>query len=328
MLRSHLARAATLPLTDDRERTKPAALRGKMLRVLRRVHMYLGLFLLPWLLLFGVSGVLFNHPNIGQDVRGTRLAESDLAALAPWHPSELAGRVVERLNANGAAQYRLDGHHRSELDGFTVLTAPSADGQHMVLLDMESPRGVLVTRAAPPRDDASRFAPQHVEIPGVSTKAVEAQLSGLLAQRGVEATGALRAHPKIAPELRFRVLDRDNVAWNLTYDLGSGTIAGRRADSPSGLGLSALLTRLHTTHHFPMRPSVLWLWALFQDLLGVAMAFWALSGLLMWWQMKRTRLLGVVSLSLALGVAALIIGGTASHLTFGDVGPELGPGGK
>jgi hypothetical protein len=328
MLRSHLARAVSLPLANGEERAKQGALRGKVLRVLRRAHMYLGLFLLPWLLLFGVSGVLFNHPNIGQQVHGTPLGANDLSALEAWRPGELAGRLVEQLNAEGGGGYRLDREHTSELTGYTVLTAPSANGQYMVLLDMERPRGVLVSRTAAPRDEASRFAPQHIELDGVSTKAVEGRLSGLLAAKSAEATGALRSHPKIAPELRMRVLDRDDVAWNLTYDLGTGTLAGRRADSAGGLGLSALLTRLHTTHHFPMRPGALWFWALFQDLLGVAMAFWAISGLVMWWQMKRTRLLGIVSLSLALGIAALVIGGTASHLTFGDVSPELGPGEK
>ena len=83
---------------------------------------------------------------------------------------------------------------------------------------------------------------------------------------------------------------------------------------------------MHTTHHFPLRVGPLWFWALFEDLLGVTMVIWAISGLVMWWQIKRTRLAGVLSIAAALGLAAAVMLGTLSELTFSDVKEQLGPG--
>jgi hypothetical protein len=36
----------------------------------RRLHMYLGLFLLPWFFVYGLSSVPFSHPGLGQSVYG------------------------------------------------------------------------------------------------------------------------------------------------------------------------------------------------------------------------------------------------------------------
>jgi hypothetical protein len=31
---------------------------------IRRIHLFSGLFMLPWVLLYGVTALLFNHPNV------------------------------------------------------------------------------------------------------------------------------------------------------------------------------------------------------------------------------------------------------------------------
>lgn len=301
----------------------------RLLKLVRRVHMFAGLVLLPWLFVFGLSGVLFNHPNIGEEVHGRALAESELGSTLPrWEPTAIAREVVDRLNARSerATHYALDATLPAELTGFTALTAPANDGQHLLLLDMEKPAGLLITRKARPVRDDERFERTNVVLPTHSTKQIEQRLAGLLEAQGVAALTQLRAHPKIAPELRFRVRDDDGRSWNVSYDLGSGALSGRLADAWPDIGLAQLLTKLHTTHHFPMRLGALWFWALFQDLLGIAMVVWALSGLLMWWQMKPTRRYGIISIALALLVAGCVIGGTAAHLTFGDVRQQIGPG--
>jgi len=90
--------------------------------------------------------------------------------------------------------------------------------------------------------------------------------------------------------------------------------------------VSQLFAALHMTHHFPMGVGARWFWALFQDLLGVAMVFWGLSGLIMWWQLKATRVIGAISLLSALAIAGVVAYGTANDLLFGDVAQKLGPG--
>jgi hypothetical protein len=302
--------------------------RLRFMRLVRRVHLYAGLLLLPWIFLFGLSGMLFNHPNVGEQVIGRPVLRDELVRgdkLQAWDPAQIAARVVAQLN-EGEAKYRLDPDFQSELTGFTVLSAPSDQGQHMLLLDMQAPRGVLVTRSARRAEEGSSFPRRKIELPDTSTQAVERALTGMLKERGLAALSELKAHPKIAPELRLRVLDAQGTPWNLSYDLGSAMLSGRKTDVAPNLGFTQLLAKLHTTHHFPLQFGALWLWALFADMLGVTMMFWAVSGLIMWWQLRATRLLGILSLLIALGLAAVIIGGTTRELTFGDVTSKMGPG--
>ena len=37
--------------------------RGKLVKAVRRVHLYFGLFLVPWVMLYGFTALLFNHPD-------------------------------------------------------------------------------------------------------------------------------------------------------------------------------------------------------------------------------------------------------------------------
>lgn len=302
---------------------------GRVLRVVRRVHMYLGLFLVPWLLLFGLSGVLFNHPNVGETVRGTPVPSPRLEAatgITPWNAPELAQQIVEKLNASpGSANYRLDASIPPAFHGPVLLTANYANGRHTALVDVERGRAFVISREARPGSGEVPFK-QHLELEGKSAKAVEAQASGLLGAVNLTADTPLVANPRVAPELRFAIEDAAGVRYHVTYNTGSAELGGRLASSWSPVGVSQLMAMLHTTHHYTPYLSVRWAWALFQDLLGLAMAFWAISGLVMWWQLKATRIAGAVSVALALGLAAWIMWGTASELMFGEVMQTLGPG--
>ena len=42
-----------------------------------------------------------------------------------------------------------------------------------------------------------------------------------------------------------------------------------------------------------------WVWAVVVDAMFVSMVFWGVSGLFMWWQIKRTRVVGAALLTLA-----------------------------
>jgi hypothetical protein len=299
-------------------------------KLVRRAHMYAGLIMLPWILFFGVSGLLFNHPNVGEDVRGRGVDAAQLQQLgfAPWHAERAAERVVQALNAApqaGARPFVLDASYDTQFSGFGVLTAKTPAGQYMLLLDVERARGVLAERSARLPADAAVFPRLELPLPEFSVAQLEQQLAGLLAARG-EAGEPLRAHPKLAPELRLRVRDARGASWNLTYDTRSGAVSGRKTDDWPNIGVSQALAKMHTTHHFPLRVGPLWFWALFEDLLGVTMVFWALSGLWMWWKIKPTRLVGALAVSLALGGAALVMAGTLDHLMFGDVRAPSGPG--
>lgn len=296
---------------------------GPTMKIVRRAHMYLGLILFPWIALYGISGVLFNHPEIGREIARRDVAAEELAAASafrPWDPAAVARRVVEQLNAAGTATYRLDGD--AAFDGWPILAAPSRDGgKHVLILDLGDGSASLAHHAAAADNGAAPFATT-LEVPEYRMAAVEAQVKDALARLGVDAPAPLRAHPKVAPELRFRMRDDAGRAWNVTYHIGSGAIDGRRSDGDSGIPFVEVLEKLHTTHHYPVHGGVTWVWALLADLTGITLVLWALTGLAMWWQMKPTRVLGAVAISLALVGAAVLFTKTAAHVEFGNVGKD------
>ena len=72
---------AALPRPRKRSR------RHRLMMLARRGHLYAGLFMLPWVLLYGVTGALFNHANL---LPSGTVAHSSLAALGLPHDAPLA----------------------------------------------------------------------------------------------------------------------------------------------------------------------------------------------------------------------------------------------
>ena len=323
------ATALTVPRSRSTPRERSKRVAG-LFRVVRRVHLYLGLWLLPWLCFYGLSGVLFNHPGLFESVQARRLAADDFAQSVAWSAPRAAQSVVSALNGaqpqtSTGERYRLDPSYAPRFAGYTMLTAPAPDGRYTLFVHIERGVGVLVHRT-PPQPVSTRFERLQLELPELSTAAVERAASGLLQRQGLPVLAELRADPKVSPTLRLRVLDEQDQAWNLEYDSYSGAVTGRLQATPPTLGIAQLFSTLHTTHHFPLRPGPLLVWALFQDLLGAAMVLWSLTGIVMWWQLKPVRLLGGFALSAAVLVASWVAYATAGDVLFGDVPAQLGPG--
>jgi hypothetical protein len=304
--------------------------RVRWLRVLRRAHMYAGIVLMPWLAFFGISGVLFNHPNIGERIEARGLPPprlKELTGFVPWQPELVSQRVVEQLNALHPTQrYSVDPGFGSRYSGTVVMKAPKSDGLNVFLLNPERGMGILVQREARPEGRSAPFAGARLDLPEYSLATLDDRFAGLLQSHGLPATGPLRADAKIAPKLEFRAKDETGAAWNISYDLGTSTVSGRLSSEWPSIGVSQLFSTLHTTHHYTFGLQARWFWALFQDLLGIAMLFWGVSGILMWWQLKATRVVGLASIGLALGIGGVVAFTTARDVLFGSVKQQLGPG--
>jgi hypothetical protein len=99
------------PETDPKSKTKTSRrpLRKRAMHVVRRGHLYLGLFLLPWVALYGVTAFLFNHPSAFSDqqqvqsvpFKGDSLTDTPMGS--PPKPAEVAASVVKGLQERAAA---------------------------------------------------------------------------------------------------------------------------------------------------------------------------------------------------------------------------------
>lgn len=81
---------------------------NRTMRWVRTVHLCLGLLLAPWLILYGLTGFLFNHPLVATDASRTVLspAEFEGTMLADLPGAAAAAREVvaalARTNVNPA----------------------------------------------------------------------------------------------------------------------------------------------------------------------------------------------------------------------------------
>lgn len=312
---------------------KPAARRAAkaVLLYVRRGHLYLGLFLLPWAVLYGVTAFLFNHPaafsdqptkTFGKDaLRGTPMED-------PPSPQAIAEQVVARLNETHKPEtpYALAGRARFGRE-FAFATVKADGSTVSVLLDVKTGTGTV--RSAPVREkkepEPAPFAlgsaapgrggkrgggpPRkgggEVELDDPLRERVKAAVPAILERTGFP-TGEVTVTS--VPDVVFPV-EADGRTWTAKYDPKTGAVSGTPADAKpeAELGWRRFLLRLHTAHGYPGEASAKWFWALVVDAMAATMCFWGLSGLVMWWQVKSTRKAGAVVLALS-AVAAAVLG--------------------
>src|SRR6516225_9073547 len=99
--------APTSPGTQSRFRVRY----NVALKLVRRAHLFAGLFMTPWVFLYGITGFLFNHPGAFSDREVRYAGRSTVVGTAlesfPGAP-ELADQVVDALNAKaGTTTFRL-----------------------------------------------------------------------------------------------------------------------------------------------------------------------------------------------------------------------------
>ena len=79
----------------------------------------------------------------------------------------------------------------------------------------------------------------------------------------------------------------------------------------------SFLLRLHTAHGYGVQSNSRWFWAIAVDMMFASMCFWGLSGVVMWWQIKKTRKIGFVFLVVSAIVATLLAFGMHWQLVNG-----------
>lgn len=300
--------------------------------VLRRAHLYGGLALLPWVVLYAVTAFLFNHPTAFSDQPYASFGRSALAGTPmenPPAPADVAAQVVGALQsrAEPGTTYALVQREQARYTREFAFATVRADGQDVsVLIDATGAGGSVLSRPTPspkpeakPAPFAGKGGPPRV-IPATPVEPlviadplherVKAAVPAVLERTGFPG-GAVTVTS--VPDLTFRMAAGDAV-WQVTYNARDGSVSGKTAgsDEPEPPTVRRILTRLHTASGYPYRPGPRWGWALAVDATAAAMLFWAASGLVMWWQVKAARRWGAVVL--------LASGAVAAYLTVGMYG--------
>jgi hypothetical protein len=305
----------------------------------RRTHLYLGLFLFPWAVLYGVTAFLFNHPTAFSDQASTRFA-ADLLRDTPFAtlsaPSVVAGTIVEALQTKEpTSRYTLLRPDEAKYSReFAFANATLSDGESIsILFDVAGTGGTIRSQPrtsstpktpAPFAIGADRTMPDR----GAKSKSQAKEKLASRPNQGLALQETLADQVKATmpivveragfssisqstitsvPDLVFRI-DRDDVEWEVTYNALTGSVTGRLASEiePKSISVRRFLTRLHLAHGYPSTVGTRWAWAVIVDLMAFVMCFWGISGLFMWWQIKSTRIWGLLTLGVSAALACAL----------------------
>ncbi|VTR98388.1 PepSY domain-containing protein [Tuwongella immobilis] len=324
----------TATITKPKYVPPPRPLSRRILQVIRRGHLYVGLMLFPWAILYGVTGFLFNHPTLFADAPTVRFSPADLQGTpleSPPSPQQQAEAVLAALNAQQqpTEAYGMGGDPAcySARDTF-VATVKAADRSFFVVYEPLSNSGTIretttrvlaekapfaTGRAEPPRQRGMGMGGpmqhQHggISIPDSIIERIQSAIPTLLQRHGFP-SGAVTV--TTAPDIRFPVMVGEQL-WTAKYNPITTAVTGTVGEPQNELTVRTFLLRLHLTRGYPGEISTKWYWAIGVDAIAVVLCFWGVSGLLMWWQIKATRLPGLIVLAVSAITATSL--GIAMH---------------
>jgi hypothetical protein len=280
------------------------------LKLVRRFHLFIGLFMTPWVFLYGVTGFLFNHPEAFSDRAVRTTSRPDLAGTAlegfPTAP-ELADHVVEALNRHvGTSTFRLVDRKSATYSRTLFVTATGRGREHSVRFDPDAGAAFIRSTDIPQASGPPWLGGTRVRLEDDPRDRISAGIPALLAKLGIEAEGTTVRNP---PDL-LCTIEQGGRPWRVAYNLQTGATSARPAADPAGqLSTRRFLTGMHLAFTYPSRVDARWFWAVAVDAMFIAMVFWGISGILMWWQIKKLRAWGIATLCASVAVAtALAVG--------------------
>lgn len=325
---------SSLPPADDSvpQEAKPTLRPRKRkpwtnsMKFVRRVHLYSGIFMLPFVLLYGITGWLFNHPGYfsGDETTafvGTEVADGRLTEMTT--PGEMASQIVAAINAQSDGEHKVEltTNRRAEYTGFLWFSAKGKDNaSHFIKLDPNTGDGEVRTSLQEKteqerEEELKKSNPlssiNRVQIDQNGFKDAQATLPDVLAELGFEQTGEVKARRR-SPSLSFSATI-DGEPAVVSYNLENGAVSAIREDSLPETKTKNFLLRLHKSRTYSPYFNVRWFWALLVDGMVISMVFWGLSGLIMWWQIKRTRLLGGGFLVASIICTSFLVTGMHHH---------------
>jgi hypothetical protein len=192
-------------------------------RLVRRVHMYLGLFLAPWMLMYAASTAVMNHREFVQSFYSPKspamILERQLSYSRAFHPETKPQQIGEQI----LLDIGLEGAHR---------VTGGQNGKPLVI------------------ERQHAFAPRRI-----------------------------------------------------TWEPERGQLIIHRQEFRGPTFLERMHRRRGFQHPYAFEDS----WAFSVDLAVLAMIFWAVSGLWLWWELRPTRIWGVASMVLGLVLFALFL---------------------
>lgn len=280
----------------------------------RRLHLYSGVLLFPWALLYGVTALLFNHPLLLTRHATLHLQQEDFVGTPlekgndPWEDAQAiiaavnqkrsesepsSGKVV--LNQDVAPTY---------LTGTLSLRARGPGKNYVSYYDVHSNSASVLLSETDDEVQAAPFEMRGLRIPNSLGDRIRNTLPIALQEKGVEVDTIVLA---TGSTLRFQV-QVDDKDWVADYQIQTGTLTGRESSKSPLVDTRQFLLGLHRSHSYSAGSFVQSLWAFWVDVMSLSLVFWGISGLFMWWQLKQQRRIGLAISAGGIILFALTVG--------------------
>ena len=268
----------------------------------RRVHLYAGLIMIPYILIFGVSGFLFNHPTllIDRSVKSFELVEREgFNSLFP-NINQLAASIADSIVNSGLISNPII--ENVKYNNTMILRNLNDVADYRIQVDV--PTSKVQQMTLPDFAENTIIASGNYNL-GVNINSDDlfTRVDQLLKAQGID-PGVSRVQR--IPDLIFDLKSNDS-QYRVTYNLTSGNY--RISDlNKRKFKVNYFLVNIHQEHGYPISGfSIKWLWVFFADSLSILMIIWSISGIIMWYKMKKSLTIGAVVLATSLLISIIII---------------------
>ena len=321
---------ATVPRGKPTRKKRKRKLSSNINMWIRRIHLFSGLFMLPWVLLYGFTALLFNHPKISMDPQTeiknfTLIDESRDAMPSPFNLAHLAVESAQEKikETEGTETIELAEPANAVFTRSVFGSTENDDATLTLIMDLNTGTGYL-------RKRYKTFEPEKEESPNPTIKAgFPVSITKDPVKKFTDSVTELvnetefdisKLNVRSFPTIEFDAIvdgERQRMRYSRTTSRrptssanmnqseskteeqvkpeyrGNLSIVG---SNPRDLNWRNYLLRLHMAHGYPVQKNHRWFWAIAVDLMFASMVFWGLSGVVMWWQIRRTRRIGMILL--------------------------------
>lgn len=289
-------------------RPRRRRLSSRLMVLARRTHLYAGLFLLPWVFLYGITGAMYNHQSLlpRATIQNVPTAVVDASELPTFPtPDQLAARVVAAIDAAADdVDVAIAQRPGAEYTNDVMFKVIVDNHEHIVHLDPIAHQAEIFK--FPPQD----FRPERLihDVKNVGLTPNPLSIARQSAEHIFKQSGVVTDDTPQQfgwTKLNF-IATVDGQPARITYVLNDGHVDVMKYDGHHGMATRGFFLRLHTSHGQPPHWNGRMVWSLFVDAMAIAMVSWGLTGLLMWWQIKRTRLIGGLVISASIATATIM----------------------
>lgn len=293
--------------TEATPKGRPMRLKPRALKFARRAHLYAGLFLLPWVFLYGITGAMYNHQGLFpvsevRSVSADQLSEGSLNQFPG--PDELAEQVVVALQAAApGTRIALAESHGTAFNNPLALETQIGGAKHVVRIDpVELSAEIFERPVNEEQQEQVRMlgSVHHVRLTPNPYEMARSAVPGIASAAGLGTTTTSR--PQGWCKLNF-LAEVDGDLARVTYVLRDGHVDVAKFTGEDGMMLRQTFLRLHSFHGRSPGWSARNTWSLFIDAMAIAMVMWGVTGLVMWWQLKSVRVVGGIVLAVSAVVA-------------------------